>query len=255
MTSLQGTLETLKLSGRKALVPYFVGGLSDDWLDGVRAAVHAGANAIEIGLPFSDPMIDGVVIQKAAAMALERGSTMSSILDELSCADVGVPLIAMTYFNVFHHRGLERTAAELARARVVGTIVPDLPLEEVGQWREVANQHDIASVLMVAPSTPHDRAVRLAHESQGFVYAAARMAVTGAASDEGDSVRVVNEVRGATATPVYVGIGITTAQQAAAAVEVADGVIVGTAIIQRLLDGEGASGVEIYVSELRRAID
>ena len=108
---------------------------------------------------------------------------------------------------------------------------------------------------IVAPSTPHERAVRLAQESQGFVYAAARMAVTGAASDDGDSLRVVNEVSGATTTPIYVGIGITTAQQAQSATEIADGVIVGTAIVRRLLDGEGAVGVEKYVSELRRAID
>ena len=166
-----------------------------------------------------------------------------------------MPLIAMTYFNIFHHRGLERSAAELARAGVTGAIVPDLSFEELQPWREAANGADVACVLIVAPSTPHERAVRLAQRSQGFVYAAARMAVTGAASDDGDSLRVVNEVRSATATPVYVGIGITTAQQAQAAAEIADGVIVGTAIVQRLLDGEGATGVEKFVSELRQAID
>ncbi len=255
MSSLEDRLAALKASGRKALVPYFVGGLSDDWLDAVRAAIHAGADAVEIGLPFSDPMIDGVVIQEASNTALARGATMSSVLDELATAQVGVPLIAMTYFNIFHHRGLERSAAELARAGVTGAIVPDLSFEELQPWREAANDADVACVLIVAPSTPHERAVRLAQRSQGFVYAAARMAVTGAASDDGDSLRVVNEVRSATATPVYVGIGITTAQQAQAAAEIADGVIVGTAIVQRLLDGEGATGVEKFVSELRQAID
>ncbi len=236
-------------------MPYFVGGLSDDWLDAVRAAVHAGADAVEIGLPFSDPMMDGVVIQAAADTALARGTTTSSVLDDLAGLDVDVPLVAMTYYNIFHHRGLERSAADLARAGVSGAIVPDLSLEELAPWRDAANAQGVSCVLMVAPSTPRERASRLAQHSQGFVYAAARMAVTGAASDSGDSVRVVREVRDATTTPVYVGIGITTAAQAAAATEVADGVIVGTAIVQRLLNGEGPSGVERFVAELRRAID
>jgi tryptophan synthase alpha chain len=248
-------LQALKESGRKALVPYFVGGMSDDWLDAVRAAIHAGADAVEIGLPFSDPIMDGVVIQAAANTALARGATMSSILDELASVDVTVPLVAMTYFNIFHHRGLERAAADLARAGVSGAIVPDLSLEELEPWRRAANATGVSCVLMVAPSTPPDRLSQLANTSQGFVYAAARMAVTGASSDEGDSVRVVQAVRHATTTPVYVGIGITTPAQAAAATEVADGVIVGTAIVRRLLEGEGPTGIEKYVSELRRAID
>jgi len=251
---LEVRLRAHRDAGKKALVAYLMGGLSDDWVDGVRAAVHAGADAIEIGLPFSDPMIDGVVIQRAADVALARGATMSSILDEVSSLDLEVPLVAMTYYNIFHHRGLDRAAGELAGAGVVGTIVPDLPLEEVGPWRQASNAHGVASVLLVAPSTPPERAHAVAAASQGFVYAAARMAVTGLASGEGDSARVVAEARQGTDRPVYVGIGISGPEQAAAAGEVADGVIVGTAIVSRLLEGEGPLGVERVVASLRRAL-
>jgi tryptophan synthase alpha chain len=254
MTSLDDALGALRETGRKALVPYFVGGLSDDWLDCVRAAVHAGADAVEIGLPFSDPIMDGVVIQEAANASLARGTTFASLVDELASLDVGVPLVAMTYYNIFHHRGLERAATELRAAGVSGAIVPDLALEESEPWREAANAHDVACVLMVAPSTPAERAATLARRSQGFVYAAARMAVTGASLTEGDAARVAAQVRSATTTPVYVGIGITTPEQASSAAEVADGVIVGTALVGRLLAGEGPGGVERFVGQLRRAI-
>jgi len=255
VTSLDVALRGVRDGGRKALVPYFVAGLSDDWPDHVRAAVHAGADAVEIGIPFSDPMMDGVVIQEAADIALRRGTTLLSILDELSALDVGVPLVAMTYYNLFHHLGLERSAGALRAACISGTIVPDLPIEELGPWQSACNDQDVACVLMVAPSTPLDRVERVNALSQGFVYASARMAVTGAASDGGHAADVVQRVRLSGDKPVYVGIGITTPQQAETAAGFADGVIVGTALVQRLLNGEGAAGVESFVGDLRRAID
>ena len=236
-------------------MPYFVGGLSDEWLDHVRAAIHAGADAVEIGIPFSDPIMDGPVIQEAANIALGRGATMSSILDELVTLDASVPLIAMTYYNLFHHRGLARSAADLARAGISGAIVPDLSLEESGPWREAANVADVASVLMVAPSTPPDRMAALANASQGFIYAAARMTVTGVANDSGQAEMVVAALRAVTTKPIYVGIGISTPDQAANAARDADGVIVGSALVRRLLDNEGSVGVEKFVGSLRRAID
>ena len=253
MTTLDRSLQQLKESGRKALVPYFVAGLDEQWLDGVRAAIYAGADAIEIGIPFSDPIIDGPVIQQASTQALARGVTFGSLLDELATLDASVPLIAMTYFNIFHHRGLAGASADLARAGVSGAIVPDLALEECAPWREAANGSDVACVLIVAPSTPTPRVAALANASQGFIYAASRMAVTGVASDAGDSVRVVEEIQRSTTKPVYVGIGISTPAQASAAAQIADGVIVGTALVQLLLDGEGPVGVEKFVRSLRDA--
>ena len=137
----------------------------------------------------------------------------------------------------------------------MGTIVPDLSLEEVAPWRTVSNKYDVASILMTALSTPPERAIQLAAETQGFAYAAARMAVTGVASDEGRGDLVVEKLRQASTVPVYVGIGITTPEQAAAACTFADGAIVGSALVQRLLDGEGPKGVELFLGEMRTAIN
>ena len=115
MTTLDTQLRAVRDSGRKALVPYFVAGLDDEWLDCVRAAAFAGADAIEIGVPFSDPIMDGIVIQEASLLALARGTTLTSVLEQLATLDIDVPLIVMTYFNIFHHHGLERAAADLAK--------------------------------------------------------------------------------------------------------------------------------------------
>ena len=249
------SLAQFKAQGHKALVAYVVGGVSDDWLDHVRAAIHAGADAVEIGIPFSDPVMDGPVIQQASDRALDRGATFTSILDDLITLDSSVPLFAMTYYNLLHHRGLARAASDLRASGVSGTILPDLPMEECAPWRVAANDAGLVNVMMVAPSTPPERAAKVAQMSQGFVYAAARMAVTGASDDLGVSPRVVELVRAATNTPVYVGIGISNADLASRAAQFADGVIVGTAIVQRILDGEGALGVEKFVAGLRKAIN
>ena len=251
---LEQHLRDVRASGRKALVPYLVAGIDDEWRDHVRAAAFAGADAIEIGIPFSDPMMDGVIIQAASDKALAHGATLVSILEQLSTVEVEVPLIVMTYFNIFHHHGLVRAANDLAQAGIVGSIVPDLSLEEVGVWREAANDAGIASILMVAPSTPPQRAAAIASASQGFAYAQGRMAVTGIAASGGQGSEVVSLIRSTCDIPVYIGIGISNAEQAAAASSVSDGVIVGSALVQRVLDGEGAAGVERFVGELRAAL-
>lgn len=251
---LERHLRDVRSSGRKALVPYLVAGVDADWRDHVRAAAFAGADAIEIGIPFSDPMMDGVIIQAASDKALANGATLITILEQLATIEVEVPLIVMTYFNIFHHHGLVRAAHDLAHAGIVGSIVPDLSLEEVGAWREAANEAGIASILMVAPSTPATRAAEIAQASQGFAYAQGRMAVTGIASSGGQGSEVVSLIRSTCDIPVYIGIGISNAEQATAAAEVSDGVIVGSALVQKVLDGEGASGVERFVGELRSAI-
>jgi tryptophan synthase alpha chain len=253
--SLEGQLRAVRDNGRKALVPYIVAGTDDAWKDYVRAAAFAGATAIEIGIPFSDPMMDGVIIQEASDKALRNGATFGSILQEMSDLEVEVPLLVMTYYNIFHHYGLERASIELAEVGVTGAIVPDLSLEEIDQWQSVVNRSDIATVLMVAPSTPRERVTRLADRTQGFAYAQGRMSVTGMTTDDGNGGIVVERIREVSDVPVYIGIGVSTAEQASAAASVSDGVIVGSALVRRILDGEGAIGVEKFVGELRRAID
>ncbi len=255
MKPLESRLRELRDTGRKALVPYFVAGLTADWTRHVEAAVLGGADAVEIGVPFSDPMMDGVVIQEGGRRALERGVTFESICQALDDLTTEIPLIAMTYYNIFLHYGLSRAAGRLGRAGVAGAIVPDLSLEESGPWREACDEHGVATIFLAAPSTPPERLAALAERTEGFAYAAARMAVTGAARDAGEGERVVAALRAVTDVPVYVGLGITTPDDAARAARFADGVIVGSALVQRILDGAGTEEVESFVRELRRAVD
>ncbi len=255
MKTLETHLRAIRTSGRKALVPYFVAGLTSDWVRHVEAAVHAGADAVEIGIPFSDPMMDGVIIQEAALRALEAGTTLDSACRDVGSLAASVPLVAMTYYNIFHHYGLERAAGTLHAAGIQGAIVPDLPLEEAADWTVACDAHDVATIFLFAPSTPPDRVQRLAKATQGFAYASARMAVTGQAADIGDAERVVRSIRAHSDVPTYVGIGITTPAQAHDAASFGDGVIVGSALVKVILDGGGPAEVEDFVSSFRRALD
>jgi tryptophan synthase alpha chain len=253
---LASTLSAGRDAGRKLLVPYVTGGMDDQWLLTMEAIVDAGADAIEVGIPFSDPMIDGATVQEASLRALGRGTTPHGILADLSRVDVGVPIVVMTYYNLIYRGGHDRMAGLMAESGVTGAIVPDLALEELGPWAEAADRAGVATVLLVAPSTPDDRVAALCARSRGFVYAVARMGVTGEQSVMADTARQVAARAGrATDLPVCVGIGVSTPDQAAAVCEVADGVVVGSALVRRLLEGEGPEGAAAFVASLRRALD
>jgi tryptophan synthase alpha chain len=253
--SLERDLRALRDARRKLLVPYFMGGVSENWTEHVEAAVHAGADAVEIGIPFSDPMMDGPVIQEAALRALSLGTTLDSICDDLIRLDTHVPLIAMTYYNIVLHYGLERSAGKLSSSGISGAIIPDLALEETGPWIAACDGADVATILLVAPSTPPERVDRLATASQGFVYASARMAVTGKSEGRGEGERVVRSIRRTSDVPALIGIGIATPAQAKQAAEVSDGAIVGSALVQLILDGGDATAVETFIKGFRSAID
>jgi tryptophan synthase alpha chain len=253
--TLETSLRELRDSGRKALVPYFVAGLTPDWVRHVEAAILAGADAVEIGIPFSDPMMDGVVIQEAALRALNAGTTLDSLCTDLASLSATAPLVAMTYYNVFHHYGLERAAGKLQASGIEGAIVPDLSLEESGEWARACDDHDVATIFLFAPSTDPDRVRRLTAVTQGFAYASARMAVTGQAADIGDARRVVETIRASSDVPAYVGIGIATPEMAREAAAVSDGVIVGSALVQIILDGAGTREIESFMASFRRALD
>ena len=178
-----------------------------------------------------------------------------SVCDDLARLEIEVPLIVMTYYNIFLHHGLDRSAGRLHECGVLGAIVPDLPLEECVPWREACLEHVVANIMLVAPSTPPDRVARIAATTCGFAYASARMAVTGAQVGTGSGARVVETIRATSDVPTYIGIGITTPEQAVAAASSADGVIVGTALVQRILDGASPADVEAFVTTFRSAID
>jgi tryptophan synthase alpha chain len=253
--TLERDLRALRDGGRKLLVPYFMGGVTDDWTEHVQAAVLAGADAVEIGIPFSDPMMDGPVIQGAALRALARGTTLDSICDDLVRLDAKVPLVAMTYYNIVLHYGLDRCAGKFASSGISGAIVPDLALEETPPWVAACEGADVATVLLVAPSTPPERVDKVVAASQGFVYASARMAVTGKSDGGGEGERVVRSIRRTSDVPALIGIGIASADQAKQAAKVSDGAIVGSALVQVILDGGSASDVEAFIREFRLALD
>ncbi|MFZ9923097.1 MAG: tryptophan synthase subunit alpha [Ilumatobacteraceae bacterium] len=254
MIPLEVHLRTRRDGGRKILVPYITGGV-EHWQDAVRAAVANGADAVEIGIPFSDPVMDGPVIQRASREALLRGATLHLILDGVHSLDVGVPLVVMCYYNTVFRAGHERFARMLTSAGVSGAIVPDLPLEESAEWCVAADAADVATVMLAAPTAPDDRLPRIAARSRGFVYAVGLLGVTGERETlSASATAIAGRVKGVTDLPVLVGVGISDAQQAGQACAVADGVIQGASVMRRLLD-EGVESVGNYVAQVREAID
>ena len=255
-SDLASSFAQKRSEGRTLLVPYLMAGADDAWLDTIDAVIDAGADAVEVGLPFSDPIIDGPTIQAAGLASLERGTTGHGVLSALARREFGAPLVVMTYFNVVAHLGLERFAGLAQDAGVTGAIIPDLSLEELDPWARAADDASIATVLLVAPSTPAARTEELCARSRGFVYAVARMGVTGERADLGDEAAlVVEKIRPFASPPICVGIGVSTPAQATTVAQSADGVIVGSALVRRLLDGEGPEGAARFVSSLREAID
>ncbi|MFZ9622530.1 MAG: tryptophan synthase subunit alpha [Ilumatobacteraceae bacterium] len=254
MIPLEVHLRTRRDGGRKILVPYITGGV-EHWQDAVRAAVANGADAIEIGIPFSDPVMDGPVIQRASREALLRGATLHLILDGVRSLDVGVPLVVMCYYNTVFRAGHERFARMLTSAGVSGAIVPDLPLEESAEWCVAADAADVATVMLAAPTAPDDRLPRIAARSRGFVYAVGLLGVTGERETlSASATAIAGRVKRVTDLPVLVGVGISDARQAGQACAVADGVIQGASVMRRLLD-EGVESVGNYVAQVREAID
>jgi tryptophan synthase alpha chain len=253
---LQSTLLAHRDAGRKLLVPYVTGGMDDQWLLTLEALAGAGADAIEVGIPFSDPMIDGPTIQESSLRALQRGTTPDGILADLSRIDVGVPLVVMTYYNLILRGGHARMAGLMSGSGVDGAIIPDLPLEELDPWSEAAHAAGVATVLLVAPSTPPDRIRAICARSSGFVYAVGRMGVTGEQDQLAESARQVAGRGGeVTELPVCVGIGVSTPEQAVEVCQVADGVVVGSALVRRLLEGSGPEGAARFVAAIRSALD
>jgi tryptophan synthase alpha chain len=253
---LESTLRGKRDAGRKLLVPYVTGGLGSAWLDVVRAVAHAGADAIEIGIPFSDPVMDGRTIQEASQRALDIGATPAGIAADLAKLDVDVPLVVMTYYNPVQHMGHERFAAALVAGGVDGAIVPDLPLDELDGWGDAADTAGIETVLLAGPTTVDDRLVAICERSRGFVYGVALMGVTGEREHLEDQAKVMGaRCKAVTDKPVLLGLGISNPEQAGEAAAAADGVIVGSALVRRLLEGGGPEEAGAFVASLRAGLD
>ena len=251
---LERELRAKRDAGRKLLVPYITGGFPG-WEDAMRAAAANGADAIEIGIPFSDPVMDGPVIQQASQAALDRGATPLSILGAVPALDVDVPLLVMTYYNIVHHDGHRRFAHRLVEAGVSGCILPDLPLEESEPWCRAADHEGVETVMLAAPTAPDERLPRIAARARGFVYSVGLLGVTGERKQLAESATALAaRVKAITEVPVLVGVGVSDAEQAYQATRVADGVIQGASVVRRLME-EGPDAVGTYVAEVRASID
>jgi tryptophan synthase alpha chain len=254
---LEGTLRAARDAGRKLLVPYVTGGMDDAWLTTLQAMADGGADAVEVGIPFSDPVMDGPTIQQTSANALARGTTSASVLSELRVVDAGVPLIAMTYYNLVYRPGDARFARSLAEAGVSGAIVPDIPLEEAGPWCEAADAEGIATVLLAAPTASDERLARICARARGFVYGVSLLGTTGERRALAPTAATIAaRLKAVTDLPVVIGIGISTPEQAVEVCEAgADGVVVASAIMRRLLDGAPPEAAGDAVGEFRAALD
>lgn len=253
---LEDALRARRDAGRKLLVPYVTGGLDDDWTSVVEALASAGADAIEIGIPFSDPVMDGPVIQEASARALSRGATPAQILGDAARLSVDVPLAVMTYYNIVFRAGLEGFARQLHASGIAGAIVPDLPLEELDDWGGAAGAAGVETILLAAPTTDDERLAKICDRSRGWVYGVGVMGVTGERTGLAASATLMGKrLKAVTDKPVLIGVGVSTPQQAVEACTYADGVIVGSALVRRLLEGEGPDGAARFVTELRAGLD
>ena len=241
MTRIGQRFERLKREGGKAFVAFLTAG--DPSLDRTVTAAaeldQAGVDVLELGVPFSDPLADGPVIQRSSERALKRGTTLATVLEAVRRIrrTTELPLLLFSYYNPLLRHGLARLAAEARDAGVDGVLVTDLPPEEAGPWLEAARPCALDTVFLAAPTSPDERLHRVAEASRGFVYAVSRTGVTGERQALSDDARpLVERLRARTAVPVALGFGISTPEQVAQAAAVADGVVVGSALVRFLED-------------------
>ncbi|MDP9329641.1 MAG: tryptophan synthase subunit alpha [Actinomycetota bacterium] len=244
MGELEKALRTRRDGGGRAFVPYVTGGFPGVDPQFLRALESAGADAIEVGIPHSDPVMDGGVIQEASRRSLEAGTHPSDVLAMIREAALTVPVAVMTYVNPVLRHGIDAFLDDASAAGVSGAIVPDLPVDEAGEFDEACSLRGIDAVLLAAPGTAPSRLAAIAAAAHGFVYCVATYGVTGARDGLTDVARdVVGSLRPLTDLPLLVGVGIGTPEQAAAACGFADGVIVGSALMSRLVDGDGNGAI------------
>ncbi len=253
---LEAAWRTLLADRRTALIPYLTAGYPDraGCLEAMRAVERAGADMLELGMPFSDPLADGPVIQASTERALEAGMDVGGMFGLVREAALDIPVVAFGYLNPVLQFGASAFLVEAKKAGVAGLLLTDLPRGEDPDLEARVASPDMPLIPLVAPTTSDDRLATALAGARGFVYVIARMGVTGArtAVDE-DVGRLVSRVRAHTDLPVALGFGIGDAGQAAAAAQVADGIVVGSALIRALDDGVGAA--ETLVRDLRNAID
>lgn len=259
---IAAAFEAARDEGRAALMPYMMAGFPDSGTSLAVAAAYAdsGADLIELGVPFSDPLADGPTIHAAATAALEAGATLSTALEVCRSVADRVPVVLMVYANMVLAHGGPAEFAGLARAAgASGAIVPDLPLGEAEDVREAFAAEGMALVPLVAPTTPPKRRARICAAARGFVYVVSTVGTTGERAEVPPSLAgLVEATKDDSSTPVAVGFGIGTPEQAAAVGQLVDGVIVGSRLVRAVAEagspGEAADAVAAFLSEARVAL-
>jgi tryptophan synthase alpha chain len=266
MSRIGDRFAALRASGRRALIPYIAAGDPESWVTVplMHALVESGADLLELGVPFSDPMADGPVIQRASERALKHGITLAQVLGmvrEFRTKDSTTPVILMGYLNPIEVMGYERFAREAAAAGVDGALTVDMPPEESGEFARALRAHGLDGIYLLAPTSTEDRIQRIADSASGFIYYVSLRGVTGASHlDLAEVSAKLRSIRKHTALPVGVGFGIGTPETAAAVAEFADAVIVGSAIVRRIEESEDQpdkilAEIPGFLAQLRRAMD
>lgn len=263
MATISHCFQSLRDRQQCALIPFITAGDPDlkTTAEALRILDRNGADFIELGVPYSDPLADGPVIQAAATRALQTGIKLEQVLEMLRdvSPQLKAPLILFTYYNPILHRGIQAFLAEIVAAGVRGLVVPDLPLEEAAKLIQAAAAFGIEVILLVAPTSSQDRITAIARQSQGFIYLVSVTGVTGMRSQMQSRVQhLLTDMRSITDKPIGVGFGISTLEQAQQVREWgADAVIVGSAFVKRLAEGsptQGLQAVEKLCRELKAAI-
>ena len=259
MSALQTVIDGAKAEGRAALIAYLPVGYPDvdSSIAAMVAAVEGGADVVEVGVPYSDPGMDGPVIQEAVEVAVQAGVGMPDVLKAVAAvAAAGAVPVVMSYWNPIERYGVDRFADDLAAAGGAGAITPDLIPDEAGAWLAASERTGLDRVFLVAPSSTDTRLAATVDACRGFVYAASTMGVTGTRATVGDAAeRLVGRTREVSGElPVCVGLGVSTGDQAAEVAGFADGVIVGSAYVRRMLEGRGATGVRELSEELAAGV-
>ncbi|MBI4688587.1 MAG: tryptophan synthase subunit alpha [Nitrospirae bacterium] len=256
MSRISKTFKKLKNSGKKALIPYIMAG--DPSLHDTKKLVleleEAGADMIELGVPFTDPLADGPAIQRAHERALSQNVTLRKVLPlvEEIRKDTNIPLILMTYYNPVFKYGIEAFVKEAARAGVDGVIVPDLIPDEAGDFISIAKKHKLDTIFLLAPTSTGDRIKKVAKASAGFIYYVSITGITGATLTVDETMKsTLEKLKKATKKPVAVGFGISKPEEAKLVADLADGIIIGSAIVRLIAEGKDIKG---FVKAIKEAI-
>ncbi len=256
MKSLTQFTTDRKNNNKKTLVTYITAGLPG-WVDAVHAACDAGADIVEIGLPFSDPIMDGPVIAHASALALQGGAKTLDLLETIAKENFAAPIAVMTYTNILYVHGVSNIVAKLSDANVTGLILPDLTFEQSTLFSDALKDTDISLVQLVASTTGERRRAEIISACEGFLYCIAIKGITGQNVDlESSFTDFIVDIQKSSTIPTYCGVGVRTPDDAHALARLSDGVIVGTSIVEKMIDQpHSANDVGKFVAELRAAID